>query len=265
MPYPTWAPKKKSEPTGPQLTALDMVNPFDSPLRQFVCSQLATLLPNSVKVIYSHRKDTSMAFTEWTGYTQAGLETAWVKNGFRKATDDERKKTGRVWIRETGFAVTTSCEALVNKMVQKIKQVGYKNARPLNDHGILGSFNLAGCKANGKEPATTVGWHWYRDKSADSKPQAGDFFQVGTEVKPGQWSFAHVGIITDFWDFDEKKIPTWITVEAGQGGPGAGYDAIMRKGPRPVDPVDPKNKHKQLMGWLNIEEYFGGWDQRNGA
>jgi len=39
----------------------------------------------------------------------------------------------------------------------------------------------------------------------------------------------------------------------------------MRKGPRPVDPVDPKNKHKQLMGWLNIEEYFGGWDQRNGA
>jgi len=89
-------------------------------------------------------------------------------------------------------------------------------------------------------------------------PRTGDFFQIGTLDKPGNWYYDHVGVIIDC--VDDPKNPTWTTVEAGQGGPGRGFDLVKRKGPRllnPVDPDHPKSK-KELMGWLDIDEYFGG-------
>jgi hypothetical protein len=264
MPYPVKTSTKAAAPKIATMDAADMVNPYDSDLRQWVCTQLANLLPDVTREIRSDRKDTNVLFTEWTGYTQSGLETAWLGNGFIKSVTDIDKKVG-VWVRISGVATTTCCEAVIGKLVQKIKRAGFPGGKPLKDRGVLGTFNLPGCKSNGMEPATTVGWHWYREKTKDLKPQAGDFFQIGTEVKPGQWRFAHVGVITDFWDFDDGNPPQWITVEGGQGGPGAGYDAIKRKGPRPVDPVDKRSPHKVLMGWLNIEEYFEGWDRSAGS
>jgi hypothetical protein len=260
MPYPKMAVAKKSDLKIGEMTALDMVNPYESQLRQWVCTQLAKLAPNSVTVIASNKDETAIMFKEWTGYTQALLEEAWKKDGYRQATAADPVQPA--WIRVTGVGTTTCCESLIKKLVEKINRTGFKNGKPSNANGTLSSFNLPGCVRDGLEPATTVGWHWYRDKSDALKPRPGDFFQAGTLRKPGQWSYAHVGVITDYWD-DNK--PTWITVEGGQGGPSAGWDAIKRNGPRPLDPMKKAKPHEVLMGWLDIDEFFAGWDQSNGS
>jgi hypothetical protein len=242
------------------LKEIDFVNPYLSPLRQWVCTQLANLLPDTTVKIASV-KEKKLLFTDWTGYTQADLVDKWVNK--EHFTKDPAPKPG--YSREAKYAaagVTTSCEAFINKLVQKIKKAGFKNGVPLKKRDPLDSFNLPGCASYGWEPAKTVGWHWYRDRTESLKPQAGDFFQVGVPVKPGQWSFRHVGVITLFVDDGQ---PVWDTVEAGQGGPASGYDWIARKGLRPVTPVDPKHTSKVVMGWLNIEEHFEGWDSSNGS
>jgi hypothetical protein len=141
---------------------------------------------------------------------------------------------------------------LIGKVISKLTAAGY--GKPVN-RGKMSSFNLAGCAEGGREPATATGWHWYRDRTDTLHPQPGDLFQIGKQLKPGQWSFAHVGVITGWSDGDN---PTWTTVEAGQGGPSRGFDFIKRKGPRPLNPIDPKNPGKELMGWLDIDEFFGG-------
>jgi len=50
-----------------------------------------------------------------------------------------------------------------------------------------------------------------------------------------------------------------VTVEAGQGGPGRGTTSSPEKARAPSKPVDPKNpmSKKQLMGWVDIDEYLG--------
>ena len=262
MPYPKMAVAKKPEMKIAEMTALDMVNPYESQLRQWVCTQLANLVPNTKTVIASNNDKTAIIFTDWTGHTQQTLETAWKSDGYRQATDQKERDLKGAWVRVTGVGTTTSCEGFINKLVQKIKAAGFKGGKPIQDRGVLSSFNLPGCVRSGFEPATTIGWHWYRDKTESLKPQPGDFYQAGTLRKPGQWSYAHVGVITDFWD-DNK--PTWITVEGGQGGPSAGWDAIKRNGPRPLDPMNKAKPHEVLMGWLDIDEYFAGWDRSNGS
>ena len=86
-------------------------------------------------------------------------------------------------------------------------------------------------------------------------PQAGDFFQVGIPAGPKRWELRHVGVITGYVEGDN---PSWETVEAGQGGPAAGADWMQRKPWRPVNPVDARNPKKVVMGWLDIDEHFGG-------
>lgn len=232
---------------------IDFVNPYLSARRQWVCTQLAVLLPNNVVTVASNDKKTHIFFEDWTGQSQAKLVTAWesTREGFRRAETPEEKKRG-VWIRDTaGGPVTTSCEGLIGSLLRKLTAAGFGSAI----RGKMTSFNLAGCGPNGREPATTVGWHWFRDRTASLHPQPGDLFQIGKPANTGQWSFAHVGVITGW---AEGENPTWTTVEAGQGGPGRGFDFIARKGPRPLNPVDPKNPKKELMGWLDIDEFFGG-------
>lgn len=230
---------------------IDFVNPYLSPRRQWVCTQLAILLPNNVVTVASNDKKTRIFFEEWTGQSQTNLETTWEKKeNFRRAVTDDEKKRG-VWIRDGGGPVTTSCEGLIGRVVGKLTAAGF--GKP--NRGKMTSFNLAGCGANGREPATTVGWHWYRDRTESLHPQPGDLFQIGKPANTGQWSFAHVGVITGWID---GANPIWTTVEAGQGGPSRAFDFIKRKGPRPVNPVDPKSPKKELMGWLDIDEFFGG-------
>lgn len=230
-----------------RLQAIDFVNPYLSPRRQFICTELAKLVPNTVVIVASKGNGTELRFQEWTGSSQSGLESAWAGQGFRKAVTPEEKKKG-VWIRDGGGAVTTSCEGLINKAMAKIEAAGFGTRR-----GGATSFNLGGLDKHGREPATTSGWHWFRDRTKDVHPQAGDFFQVGRPVAPGQWFFHHVGIITGYV---EQENPDWETVEAGQGGPATGFDFLKRLGWRPMNPVDKRNPKKELMGWLNIDEHF---------
>ena len=229
---------------------IDFVNPYLSPRRQWICTQLAILLPNNVVTVASNDKKTKIFFEEWTGQSQSSLEDAWEnREGFKRAVTPEEKRKG-VWIRSGGGPVTTSCEGLIGKVVAKLTAAGY--GKPIR--GKMTSFNLAGCD-HGKEPAqATIGWHWWRDRTEALHPQPGDLFQMGTLIKDGLWSFAHVGVVTGWSDAPN---PIWTTVEAGQGGPATGFDSIKRKGPRPLDPVDPKHPKKQLMGWLDIDEFFG--------
>lgn len=188
-------------------------------------------------------------FEKWTGYTQAGLEKKWEQEGFVKDP-----KSGS-WKRSGGGPVTTSCEAFVNKLKQKIRESGFVPNAITKRQLMSTSFNLGGLGPNGMEPSTAAGWHWFREMTDDLRPQPGDMFQVATpnSLRQGQWSFAHVGVITSF---GEGPNPKWCTVEAGQGGPAAGNDSIKRKGPRLLHPMDPKSPRKQLMGWLDIEEHF---------
>ena len=232
--------------TSDDLTEVDFVNPYLSPRRQWICTQLAILLPNSVVTVASNDPKTKILFQQWTGHTQSSLETRWKAEGFTKAANP--LKEGGVWVRKGGGPVTTSCEGLNGTLFSKIANAGFGKAS-----GGATSFNLPGCN-NGNEPATTVGWHWFRDKTKSLHPQGGDFFQVGTLVKKGQWYFHHVGVITGYVDGDN---PSWTTVEAGHGGPRAGFDYMKRKDWRPLNPIDKDAPKKELMGWLDIDEYFG--------
>lgn len=227
-----------------QPNALDFVNPYLSARRQFVCTELAILMPNTLTTVSSNNPATAARFKDWTGHTQQSLEKAWEREGFAKG------KTG-AWTRTGGGAVTTSCEGLIGKAIARIEAAGYGKRR-----GNVSSFSLPGNDKYGKEPATPPpGWHWFRDKTSAVQPRPGDFFQVGRLVNPRQWFHHHVGIITGWVDGEN---PSWETVEAGQGGPGTGFDFIKRKGWRPLNPVDVRNPAKVLMGWLDIDEHFGG-------
>jgi len=236
--------------TMPLTNELDLIDPTLSARRQWLCTQLAKILPNNVVTLASNDSRTRVFFEEWTGQSQKSLEDAWqFKEGFTRASTPEERKRG-VWIRNGGGAVTTSCEGLIGKAVSKLTTAGFGN--PLR--GKMSSFNLVGCD-HGREPAqATVGWHWWRDRTPELYPQPGDFFQLGTPIKPGLWSFAHVGVITGWGD---ERNPMWTTVEAGQGGPSTGYDFMKRKGPRQMNPVDPRQPKKEMMGWLNLDEFFG--------
>ena len=238
--------------TMPLTDEIDLIDPTLSPRRQWICAQLANVLPNNVVTLASNDKKTNILFTEWTGQSQKGLEAAWRREGFKPAVTPEERKKG-VWVRGGIGGTTTSCEGLITTVINKLTAAGF--GKPIR--GKMSSFNLAGCEApSGKEPAqTTVGWHWWRDRTPTLRPQPGDFFQIGTQVKAGQWSFAHVGIITGWAD---ERNPVWTTVEAGQAGPSSGFDFMKRKGPRQLNPVDPKHPKKELMGWLDLDEFFGG-------
>lgn len=231
-----------------QLTELDLVNPYMSPLRQWVCTQMALLAPSPAVVIASHDGRTKHLFKEWTGQTQEKLETAWRNQGFTKTNDPKKG----VWTRDGQGPVTTSCEGLIGRLLEKIRDAGF-DRNPAADRGRLRSFDLPGLGPTGKEPATTRGWHWFRDRTAAVRPRPGDFFQVGRPWGAGAWYFHHVGVIT--W-FDDGENPTWTTVEAGQGGPATGFDFLRRRGPRLLNPVDARFPKKVLMGWLDIDEYF---------
>lgn len=225
-----------------ELEALEWVNPYMTARRRFICSALAQALPNTLTSLASNSPATSAKFKEWTGQTQASLEAAWTREGFTKGANGS-------WTRPGPGAVTTSCEGLVGTVFSKIEQAGYGKRA-----GGATSFNLPGNDKFGREAKTPpVGWHWFRDRKPGLRPRPGDVFQIGTEVMPHQWSHAHVGVITQ-WGDDEPLM--WETVEAGQGGPLAGFDSMKRKPYRPVNPIDPKKPQKVIMGWLDIDEHF---------
>lgn len=227
------------------LTALDRVNPYLSERRVLIMTQLAQVLANTLDTLASNSPATGAKFKEWTGHSQSSLEAAWAGQGFTKGDNGS-------WTREGAGAVTTSCEGLVGTVFSKIEAAGLGKRK-----GGATSFNLAGNKVpTGKEsPTPPVGWHWYRDKKPGDGPRPGDVFQIGTEVAAGQWSHAHVGVISR-WDENDGH-PMWETVEAGQGGPVRGYDFMQRKAYRLVFPIDSKKPLKTLMGWLDIDEHFG--------
>ena len=228
----------------------NFVSPYLSPLRQWVCQQLAIAVPNNQYVIVSNAEKTKEFFKVWTGYTQEDLETKWKAEGFTRTNTG-----GSVYTRKGGGAVTTSCEAFVGKVVKKIKEAGFAKGMPPG-RKPFGTFDLAGLGPYGKGAATTPGWTWYWLKSSNNYPRPGDIFQAGTKVAADRWSFAHVGIITRWFD---GANPIWETVEGGQGGPASGYDAVAQ-GPAPLNPIDPRKPSKVLMGWLDIDVYFGGAD-----
>ena len=83
-----------------ELTEVDFVNPYLSPRRQWICTQLAKLLPNSVVSVASNDPKTKFLFQEWTGHTQSSLESRWKTEGFTKATDPAK---------EVGFWLVILC------------------------------------------------------------------------------------------------------------------------------------------------------------
>src|SRR5215468_5843183 len=67
------------------VSAVDFVNPYLSARRQWVCTQLATVLPNTMIKLKSNDPATRAKFEEWTGQSQSSLESAWAGQGFRRS------------------------------------------------------------------------------------------------------------------------------------------------------------------------------------
>ena len=60
--------------TMPLTNEIDLVDPTLSQRRQWLCRQLAILLPNNVITLASNDPKTSAFFKDWTGQTQKNLE-----------------------------------------------------------------------------------------------------------------------------------------------------------------------------------------------
>jgi hypothetical protein len=158
---------------------------------------------------------------------------------FTKWTGSSQTSLERTWenerkIRATGkFAgTTTTCNAFLGRVVNKIRLAG---GLPIKS---FSSFDLP--KAGG--PA------WYKYPNEKHTPQPGDFFQL-RDVQTG-W-YKHVGIIYT------RTNATHMRAQSGQGGPKMGYDVMKITGPHPFD--------AELMGWIDIEEFFAGWKKPAGG
>lgn len=157
-----------------------------------------------------------------TSNGQGELFTEWTGMSQDGLTEQWEKEKG-------GIAVTTSCNSFLSTLVNKIRTAGGLAG------GTFQSFDLP--------VAGGAAWHWYPE--AGRRPKSGDFFEMGLRNPK---SYKHVGVILDM----DYEYIFYNTVEAGQGGPTSGYDSIKRKGPR-IFP-DPG-----FMGWVDIDEFFGGW------
>ena len=105
-------------------------------------------------------------------------------------------------------------------------------------------------------------FHWFVNEP-DRKPHPCDFFELGTAAHPDpkEVSASHVGVFLRPIGPESPVIGPrfWDTVEAGQGGPAwrvkgdqleqVGVDKIVR-----TTRLYPQHN---LLGWLDIDEYFG--------
>jgi hypothetical protein len=79
----TWSRGQTAMNAIPQFSEIDLVDVTLSPRRQWICKQLATLLPNNVIKVASNDPHTKVFFETWTGQSQKNLETAWENEGFK--------------------------------------------------------------------------------------------------------------------------------------------------------------------------------------
>ena len=71
----------------------DLVDPTLSPRRQWICRELAKVLPNNVITLASNDPKTKAFFKDWTGQTQENLEAAWRREGFKPSVPKKMART----------------------------------------------------------------------------------------------------------------------------------------------------------------------------
>jgi hypothetical protein len=154
---------------------------------------------------------------------------------FKKYTGWEHKGLLEKWLVDK----TTTC----NEFCQKC-------ALAMGSKEAIGRFDIAD-QLNGRG----LGHVWV-PASSGATPEFGDIFRL-FEVKPdhNQAPLNHMAVSLRVSGAD------WYTVESGQGGPGKGYDAILRKkrGWKP----------SSLRGWVSMKAllnsdkplpyWLGGW------
>jgi hypothetical protein len=184
------------------------------------------------------RSDKDMAkFQLWTGMSQAGLKKSWADRDAARAEVAAKKKKGEKPSKELiekAAATLTSCNSFLSIVVSQVRSAG-----GLSPAKNFASFNLP--------QAAGASWHYYPDDQASPRP--GDFFELGTKTV-----FEHVGVILDI----DISGNTWTVVQGGQGGPTRGFDMIRRDGPQPLP-------HGNFLGWMDIDAYFSGWQEKKGA
>jgi hypothetical protein len=79
----------------PLTNEIDLVDPTLSPRRQWLCRQLALLLPNNVVTLASNDPKTNAFFKDWTGQTQKNLEEHWKLGASRDRPTPRKKGSGR--------------------------------------------------------------------------------------------------------------------------------------------------------------------------
>lgn len=148
---------------------------------------------------------------------------------------------------------TTTCNVFCS---QCANAMGFK---ALGKGDNLGRFDIADVLTRYGR-----GHCWITPESGD-EPQYGDIFRLYSATKDHNgMELNHMGVSLRVVD------GKWLTVEAGQGGPSKGYDAVARK--------EREWKPDSLQGWVSMKAllqvgklapfWLGGWweitDSRNG-
>jgi hypothetical protein len=169
-----------------------------------------TQVPENVDV--TSDGSTAALFTKLTGTSHASLQATWKQEDVAKKA---RRDAGNFDM--SGLPTTTTCNAF-------IVQLGQAIGSPIS----LGQFDI-----EQKLKSAGRGEAWVPAKSG-KRPACGDVF------RPLKF---HMGASLDFVG------DQWLTVEAGQGGPGddytKGHDIVKRK-KQPWNPA-------YLQGWVDIE------------
>ena len=202
---------------------------MSTPVRNWLRKKLIETIP--VGTIWSD-KDTKEKhpFQDLTGMTHKGLLKKWYE------LDSDEKIIENTFGTDPKF---TTCSSFLPIMASKIRIAG---GMPTTKHNnYTGKEDPIGLR--GFQLHTERGWTpAFLGYAVNGGPKEGDFFQLVS--KSGMTE--HVGIILTI------KGDLWSAVAGGAGGRGSRHDGVSRSilKPRP----------QNLMGWIDIDAYFQGWN-----
>lgn len=203
-----------------------------TPLRKWIKKELTSL--TVLGTIWSDiEKD---KFKDLTGVTHATLLKKWY----------DYDGTGKVDYNKVGLDPRfTTCTSFLPQIATRTRRAGGLSTTKLlygKEYDIkLRAFELN--KEIGWVPANS-------EKALKQGPKEGDFFQLQYTTGKYKGMTEHVGIIYEIGGNGSL----WSCVAGGAGGRNVKHDGVKR--------TSLEAKPSGIMGWLDIDEYFKGWERR---
>jgi hypothetical protein len=163
--------------------------------------------------------------SKWFGYTEGKGDLDYNKTG-----DDPR---------------FTTCTSFLPNIATRIRRAGNL---PTTKHNSYNNTN-PDIKLRAFELNKEQGWVSASSPQALEKgPKEGDFFQLQYTSGKYKGQTEHVGVIYQIGGNGSM----WSCVAGGAGGRSVKHDGVKR--------TDLLAKPAGIMGWLDVDEYFKGWD-----